>query len=115
MNSSKNPNLPNNSPSVSGPPFWFTLHNGSAYLPEVLSPISAQRLRNFIDGIPEMHPCTKCSEHAREYIENHKDRINQMKTGNDFFKFFVDFHNDVNRRLNKPCVSYEQAYAMYRK
>ena len=111
----KEVNMPSSSPEVNGPPFWFTLHNGAAYLPATLSPISAQRVRNFIDGIPEMQPCTKCSEHARAYIEDNKDRINNMTKGDEFFRFFVDFHNYVNKSLNKPIVSYDEAYAMYRK
>lgn len=102
------------SPEVNGPPFWFVLHNGAAHLPEFLSPISAKRIQNFIEGIPEMQPCTNCSEHARSYIEKNKDLISTLNTRDAVFKFYVDFHNFVNQRLGKKIFTYEEAYAMYR-
>jgi hypothetical protein len=102
------------SPEVNGPPFWFTLHNGAAHLPKNISPISMARIRGFIDGIPEMQPCTVCSEHARAYIEKNRNEIDKMTTGDEVFKFFVDFHNYVNKRLNKRIVSVEEAKVMYK-
>lgn len=101
-------------PEINGPPFWFTLHNGAAHLPTDLSPVSAQRLRNFIDAIPEMQPCAKCSEHARAYIEKNKSKIRDLKKGDEFFNFFVDFHNSVNELLGKPKFSYDQARSLYK-
>jgi len=101
-------------PEVFGPAFWFTLHAGASALPEVLSPISANRLKGFINGIPEMVPCIECSEHARAYVEANRVKIDNMKRGDDVFKFYVDFHNYVNLRLNKPLFTYEKAYEMYK-
>jgi len=103
-----------NSPEVFGPAFWFSFHTGAAHLPENLSPISASRIRAFINGIPELVPCTDCSEHSRAFIEENKARINNFRRGDDVFRFYVDFHNYVNLRLGKPLVSYEKAYEMYK-
>jgi|NOAtaT_6_FD_contig_21_3224833_length_510_multi_4_in_0_out_0_1 hypothetical protein len=102
------------SPEVFGPAFWFSFHTGAAHLPDTLSPISASRIRSFIRGIPELVPCTECSEHSRAFIEENKARIDNFARGDDVFKFYVDFHNYINRRLNKPLVSYEKAYEMYK-
>lgn len=101
-------------PEIFGPSFWFILHSGSVHLPENLSPISANRLKAFVNGIPEMLPCVQCSEHARSYIEANRQTIENFKRGDDVFKFYVDFHNFVNIRLGKPLVSYDQAYRMYK-
>jgi hypothetical protein len=101
-------------PDIFGPPVWFTLHNGAAHLPQDISPISMSRIRGFIDGIPDMVvACTACSEHARAFIENNKSRINSMKTGDDVFNFYVDFHNYVNQRLGKPLMSHADARKLY--
>ena len=102
------------SPEVFGPAFWFTLHTGSVHLPQTLSPISISRLKGFINGIPEMVPCIECSEHARAFIEANKVRIENLKRGDEVFRFYFDFHNFVNMRLNKPVISYEQALKLYR-
>ena len=102
------------SPEVFGPAFWFTLHTGSVHLPQNLSPIAMNRLRGFINGIPEMVPCIECSEHARAFIEANKIRVDNMTRGDEVFRFYVDFHNFVNQRLNKPVMSYEDAYKLYK-
>ena len=102
------------SPEVFGPAFWFSLHNGSAHLPNVISPVSVKRLQGFINGIPEMLPCDPCSEHARAFIESNKTRVDNLKSGDDLFIFYVDFHNYVNKRLGKPIMGYEDAYKMYK-
>ena len=114
INWKKQEKITTRSPEVFGPAMWFTLHNGAAHLPNVLSPISLSRIKATIDGIPEIVPCDQCSEHARTFIEKNRNRINNMKTGDDIFKFYVDFHNYVNEKLNKPLMTYEAAYSMYK-
>ena len=106
--------LSTSSPEVFGPAVWFTLHNGAAHLPENISPVSLARIRYFIDGIPDMLvACASCVDHSRAYIENNKQKINKLKTGTDIFNFYVDFHNHVNKRLNKRVFSYEEARNLY--
>ena len=102
------------SPDIFGPPVWFALHNGAAHLPKEISPISMSRIKSFIDGIPDMLvACANCSEHARAYIEGKKQVINNLKTGDDVFKYYVDFHNFVNERFGKPIMGYETARKLY--
>jgi hypothetical protein len=103
------------SPEIFGPPAWFTLHNGAAHLPREISPISLSRIKAFIDGIPDMVvACANCSEHARTYIESKRGVINNLKTGDDVFNFYVDFHNYVNEKLGKPIMSYEAARKLHK-
>jgi len=104
----------NNNPIVWGPPFWYTLHNGAFHYPKHASPLHAERMKNFIIGIPIMVPCIKCKEHATAFIEKHRNKLNDICSNrDDLFKFFVDFHNQVNKRYNKPILSYEEAYSIY--
>lgn len=101
-------------PTVFGPAVWFTLHNGAAHLPKVLKPQALARIKAFIDGIPDMLVvCAKCAEHARNYIDTHRMAIDKFKGGDDVFKFYVDFHNFVNERLNKPLMTYAAARRLY--
>jgi FAD-linked sulfhydryl oxidase len=102
------------SPEVWGPRFWFTLHNGAINYPSLANPLCIERMKNFILAIPIMIPCHTCKDHALAYIEIHKDYLDMMCSGRDkLFKFFVDFHNYVNKRLNKPEMSYDDAYRLY--
>jgi len=102
------------SPEVWGPRFWFTLHNGALNYPSLANPLCIERMKNFILAIPIMIPCHTCKDHALAYIEINKDYFDMVCSGRDkLFKFFVDFHNFVNKRLNKPEMSYEDAYRLY--
>ena len=104
----------NNNPVIWGPPFWYTLHNGAFHYPKHASPLYSERMKNFILGLPIMVPCVVCKEHATAFIEKHRNKLNDICSNrDDLFKFFVDFHNQVNKRYNKPILSYEDAYSIY--
>lgn len=109
----KNENIIN--PIVWGPSFWFSLHNGSLSYPIDASNIVAEKMKGFILGIPYMLPCKKCSHHAITYIEENYNNLNKICSGrNSLFKFYVDFHNFVNKRLGKPEMSLKEAEILYK-
>ena len=61
-----------------------------------------------------MLPCAVCQVHATNHIEKNKEHLDDICSGRDkLFKFFVDFHNIVNKRYNKRIVSVEEAKRMY--
>ena len=101
-------------PSVWGAAFWFSLHNGAAHYPQNPSKIWQSRMISFIKGIPMMLPCEKCANHAIAYIESRSDELpNIVKTQKNLFKFFVEFHNFVNKKLNKVQFSLDQARKIF--
>jgi hypothetical protein len=101
-------------PNIWGPPFWFSLHISSLYYPEEASPIVKERMKNRILAIPYEIPCSLCRPHASSYIEKNRENLDQIVKGRDsLFKFYVDFHNDVNRRYGKEIWTYEKAYNYY--
>lgn len=102
------------SPETWGPAMWFMNHLGSVSAPEVIPYEKRQKYWNYIDGLPEILPCKKCSVHARAYVDGHsmyKDVI--CSTRDNLVKFFVDFHNSVNQRTGKPTIKYEDVYKMF--
>ena len=101
-------------PNVWGPAFWFILHNGAAHYPIRASPIVAQNTKGFIKSIPEMLPCKACSVHARAFIDKNETNMDMITSGRDrYFKFYVDFHNEVNKRNRKKIMPLEEAKKMY--
>ena len=105
---------PISSPQIFGPPLWFSLHNGAAHYPDNPSPIARMQMKNVILGLPVLIPCKNCQNHATSHIEKHYDQLDDICSSKDkLFKFFVDFHNYVNKRYNKPIMSYEDAYKLY--
>ena len=99
-------------PDVWGPAFWFTLHNGANSYPTNASGLVKERMKWFLLGLPEIIPCLNCKEHARDHIES--SNLEAVCDGHDsLFRFFVDFHNYVNKRYNKPVMTYDDAIKLY--
>lgn len=103
-----------NDPSVWGPAFWFSLHNGAIRFPINPSPLWKERMKYFILGIPVMVPCESCSDHAMTHIEANYNNLDEIVSSRSkLFEFFWKFHNFVNKRLNKYEMTLEDAYKLY--
>lgn len=101
-------------PKIWGPPFWYTLHNSSLYYPENPSQIVRERMKNRILAIPYELPCASCRQHAISFIENSRYKLEDVVSTKDkLFKFYVDFHNQVNLRNGKEELSYDDAKKIY--
>ena len=101
-------------PEVWGPAFWLTLHNGALHYPKNASPFWTSRMKAFIEGIPILLPCERCSDHACAYIESQRHNLDQVvKNKKNLFEFFVKFHNFVNEKEGKPQITLAQAKKMY--
>jgi hypothetical protein len=102
------------SPETWGPSYWLVLHTGSLKYPEQASNVIAERMRGYILGLPYIIPCENCSEHAKEYIDANMHKLEKITSGREnLFNFFVDLHNQVNRRHNKPEFTYKEAREKY--
>lgn len=105
-------------PKVWGPAMWFTLHTFSAHYPiNGGTDLMKEQFRNYIKAIPFLLPCRECSIHAKSFIDlvesSDKNLEKVLNNRKNIFEFFVDFHNKVNSRHNKPIMSYKDAYDMY--
>ena len=63
-------------------------------------------------------PCPICVKHATDYlsknpIEPYINYVNSYGVRNGMFTWSWEFHNDVNIRLDKEVISFENAYNMY--
>ena len=87
-------------PSKWGPHFWMTLHIAC------LGCQDAKVLSDFVEGYKEIIPCLSCREHFEQVLVD-----NPVPEADDLFRWSVDVHNIVNRRLGKPEISYEAALA----
>ena len=95
-------------PQVWGPSFWFTLHNGSLHYPKNPTNYIKNIMKYRILAIPYELPCENCKQHAQAYIQS-RNIDNVVKTRTNLFNFYVDFHNEVNKRYGKKIVSYDEA------
>ena len=57
-------------------------------------------------------PCPDCSEHAVKVLK--KAYLQKIQNKDDFKQFLRQFHNIINIKLEKKCVSKEELDNMYR-
>jgi hypothetical protein len=101
-------------PKIWGPVFWNAFHISAAHYPLEASPLVKERMKNRILAIPYEIPCDECRKHASTFIESKRDDLDSIVSGrHQLGRFYVDFHNQVNKRHNKPEWTYEKAYQVY--
>ena len=94
--------------------YWKLLHTMSLHYP--LNPTlkhkeDIQKLikKMALNGIP----CNRCLKHFIKYKDIHN--ISSYYTSQKgLFEYFVDLHNDVNKRNRKTLFSYDEAYNIYK-
>ena len=90
-----------------GPRAWYWAHIFAINYSGADADGQLNRLMAFIRSLP----CNNCSTHGLQYLrENPPD----MSSSASLQLWMWNFHNDVNRRLKKPYVSfdeYQQKYA----
>ena len=98
-------------PKYLGPGYWASWHIKSIYADTKSK--KGEVARNVALDIKNF-PCMKCQNHAKEYVRNHPliDAVNS-KDKKSMFKWIVDFHNEVNLRLNKKIFTYKEAEDMW--
>lgn len=99
-------------PSIWGPHFWATFHYIAAAYSVNPNPSVKSTMKNFIQSIPVFLPCSTCQDHAFVYIKSH-NLDNVVLNKKELFTFFFNFHNEVNKRLNKPLMKLEDALKKY--
>jgi len=105
-------------PNVFGPGTWFSMHVIGANVKNINDLFEGCKT---IKTILTSLKCLECRNHALEYEKaNPLDKLLICKHTNHtggkmtcLHKWLVDFHNTVNKRLNKPIVSADIAYQYY--
>jgi hypothetical protein len=99
------------SKNVWGPPTWRLLHCLSVKAKDTMSPPQINELKTIIERIVSNLPCPICSTHAKSYFKLNK--FNLINTLDQLRYFMFVFHNNVNTRINKPLITYEEHNLLY--
>jgi hypothetical protein len=91
---------------------WFMIHTLTYKLKDEYTN-KASELFEILYQICVNVPCPYCMEHARKTLMNvNKSKI---RTKEDTIKVFFDFHNMVNKKLNKKTFTMEEFNEKYSK
>lgn len=93
-------------------PIWFLIHFIAANLPLNLTQQQKISFKALIVCLRYLLPCEECRGHMSQYI-NSTEIDPYLDTRNSVFTWTFNFHNAVNKRLNKPLLDIKQAFVMY--
>ena len=93
-----------------GPLLWKFLHACTFAFPENPTREETLAFEKLIESLPKIIPCPDCKAHFTDFL---KVSPPQATCGDVLDKWLVDFHNTVNKRLNKPVITLAEASQMY--
>ena len=91
---------------------WYLFHTMAEKIHEDHFTSMKYKMFSFIVQICAILPCPECSEHASGMLK--RANINNIKTKAHFIEFLREFHNMVNKRLNKPEFTAEEVGSKYK-
>ncbi len=89
---------------------WYWYHLVSYTSPDTLNIQSKKNYTEFIYLMTKLLPCKKCYEHFKLYL---KETPIDFTTKETMIEWFVKAHNYVNKRLEKPILTVEDANKIY--
>uniref|UniRef100_A0A6C0KN64 thiol oxidase n=1 Tax=viral metagenome TaxID=1070528 RepID=A0A6C0KN64_9ZZZZ len=96
-----------------GPHIWKTIHCLTIRIKDDHFEKLKPQLMNILSQICSNLPCPTCSSHASTYMR--KYRFKHINTKEQLIRFFYQFHNEVNKRLHKKNISYEDMIKIHEK
>ena len=101
-------------PNIWGKHAWIFLHSVSMNYPDNPSKLDKDRYKNFFESIQYILPCEICKTHYANHIN--KIPINTaLNSRRDLVEWLINVHNEVNKYLNKPILSYDTVIDYYKK
>jgi hypothetical protein len=103
-------------PNVWGKHMWASIHFIATAYPD--EPTEADKLtyHTFYTNLYKVLPCHTCRDHLKATLENEIPlHANFLKNKEELFKWTVNLHNVVNKRLKKKVITLEEAYTIIMK
>ena len=107
------------STEIWGPAAWRFMHAISFRYPiEHPGPVHKESMYDFLKSLRHLLPCTKCRQHFSAYFDHPSHGVGgptskYLDNRNSLTRWMVDLHNDVNHRLKKPQMDFEDVAAQY--
>ena len=89
---------------------WYWYHLISYTSPETFDISIKKFYMELIILMTELLPCHKCHKHFKSYIKQTSANFNNRET---FIDWFITAHNHVNKSLDKPTFTKEEADNLY--
>lgn len=102
-----------------GPDLWMYIHNKAKLAGLSNDCHKIKRFKKLIKHVIKNSPCNECKNHLKEFIKRYpikkyyyvNDKLTRKNIGLFIWSWML--HNDVNSRLGKPIVPFQDAYSYY--
>lgn len=92
---------------------WILMHSLSEKIKEQAFTSCKETLLKIIFDLCNNLPCPDCRDHAISLLK--KSNINKISNKKDLISFLCEFHNIVNKKLNKDTKTIEEINILYSK
>lgn len=99
-------------PAVWGPHYWFTIHTIAFTYPEHPNAITKKKYYDFFMNLPIFLPAEPVSSEFEKLLDAYPVS-SYLDTRNHLIRWTHFIHNAINRKLEKPQMTYDDFYATY--
>jgi hypothetical protein len=92
-----------------GPKYWELFHTITALYPTKPSNLDKKMALLFLKSIGSIIPCPKCANHYKQNLKKFPIK-NNLNSRENFMKWFINFHNIVNKMLGKKIIPLKIAF-----
>ena len=89
---------------VWGPIFWLNMHITALGYSQKPTYGDKKAAKDYMESLQFLLPCQTCREHYKVLLSTHPITPH-LDRREDFFKYTVMLHNEVNKRLKKPIMT----------
>lgn len=107
----RNSIVPLPDPRYWGPRFWFTMHTVAYFYPDHPTTTDMANAQNFFESLRTLLPCPGCSVHYTGLLQRFPVYAH-LSSRMQLMQWVNTIHNEVNRRLHKPIMSFDE-YLMH--
>ena len=99
-------------PAIWGPHYWFTFHTIAMTYPLNPNDITKKKYYDFFSNVPLFIPNHSIGSHFIKLLDKYP--IEPYLNNRDSLMKWVHFiHNQINKKLNKPEISFSKSLELY--
>ena len=102
-------------PTLWGSYGWRFMHYITLSYPDNPTPMDKNNMYNFFTIVAGLLPCEKCRYEFKENLKKYPLNDKVLDSRHHLVLWLLSIHNNVNKRLNKPLMSYEDFIKEYMK
>ncbi len=96
-----------------GPHAWIFIHTTVYNYPINPTREQQQHMKSFLESLQYILPCVYCRATYSTYISSHPLTGIELQNNDSLNRWIWQLHCHVNKKLNKPSISYHQMRQKY--